>query len=105
MDKALAHYMGLASLREETPHAFLWQRYEDVHADLRASVSQIAEFFRLSLDAASLDAAVDICSIDRAVRGCEAAREQLDAHIAQLRRKTRPPPRATSESFDVRARE
>jgi hypothetical protein len=83
--EAYAPYVLLDSVRQEGPAAFLWRQDEDVVADLRGAIVQVAEFLGLSLDGSSLDAAADTCSVERAVETCNSAREQLNSHIADLR--------------------
>jgi len=85
--EAHRHYVDLAAARADTPDAFLWQRYEDVRTDMKSAVSQAATFLDLALDEEGLEAAADLCSVERAAAACDEVRGHLDKHVAELREK------------------
>ena len=83
--EAYRHYVDLSVARAEAPGRFLWQRYEDVLADLKPAVAQAATFLDLALDDEGLAAAADLCSVERAAAACDEVRGHLDKHVAELR--------------------
>jgi hypothetical protein len=83
--EAHKHYVDLSAARAEAPASFLWQRYEDVRADLKSAVAEVAVFLDLALDDEGLEAAADLCSVERAAAACDEVRGHLDKHVAELR--------------------
>lgn len=82
---AVKHYDILHALRGKHPGGILWQRYEDVYADLRAAIAETATFLDLPDDPETVDAVHDECSIAAADKIAATAREELERYVTTLR--------------------
>ena len=84
LDRAVATYEHLATLRSENPGHFLWQRYEAVQDDLRAGVHETADLLTLRVDDPLVQAVEEVCSVDNAAALCATYRDQIEAGVKGL---------------------
>ena len=85
LDRAVASYEHLSTLRADYPEHFLWQRSEAVQADLFGAVRETADLLTVRVDEALVRAVEEVCSVDNAAALCATYRDQIEAGVKGLR--------------------
>ncbi len=81
LDDAVLAYNELRPVRD-SPYV-LWQRYEDVVADVRGATEEIARFLKLEVPSNIIDEIADGCAIDSARQVMTQVRRLLEADLAR----------------------
>ena len=68
VDKLLAFY-GIWAAQRHVPSAFMFIRYEELHADTAGTLARVLPFFGISAGPDAIAAAVDYCRFDNLKRG------------------------------------
>jgi hypothetical protein len=68
VDKLLTFY-GIWSEHRAIPAAFMFIRYEELHADTAGTLARVLPFFEIEAGSAAIAAAVDYCRFDNMQRG------------------------------------
>ncbi len=83
---AVAHNQALMAHYASQSHGMLWQRYEDVYADLRGAIQDTAQFLGLPENQCAIDDVYRECSLGATSKIMDGARDQLERHVAALRK-------------------